>query len=75
MANLYTEDKVLPSNLAILAMALPPTVSKLSKVDEEAGTPSPMARPPDQTASWSARRALLTPQVNPGSPYRRGRSS
>ena len=30
------------------------------------------ARPPAQTASWSVRRALLTPQVNPGSLYRCG---
>ena len=34
-----------------------------------------MPRPPDQTASWSVRRALLTPRVNPGPLYRRGRSS
>ena len=33
-----------------------------------------LARPPDQTASWSLRRALLTPQVHPGSLYRCGKS-
>ena len=32
------------------------------------------ARPPDQIASWSVQRALLTPQANPGSLYR-GRGS
>ena len=33
------------------------------------------ARPPAQTASWSVRRALLTPQVDPRSLYCRSMSS
>ena len=31
-----------------------------------------VARPANQSASWSAAQALLTPQVNPGSRYRCG---
>ena len=34
-----------------------------------------VARPPDQTASRSVQRALLTPQANPGSLYRCRRST
>ena len=33
------------------------------------------ARPADHTAPWSLQRALLTPTLNPGSLYRRGKST
>ena len=60
---------------SVCLMAFSPDGTRLASVDDGANhTVSVWARPAP-FASRSVRRALLTPQVNPGSLYRCGRSS
>ena len=51
------------------------TVSNTGSHDEYHEPSTVLARPEQNTAPWSVRRALLMPQVNPGSSYCCGKSS
>ena len=57
------------------ALHLEEAVRQLQQQSKASATTAEAKRPvhPDQTASRSVRRALLTPQANPGSGYHRGK--
>ena len=69
-------NAVTAAGLGLLESYVPmPGRGAESKAEVEPNCSTAEARPAARTAPWSVRRALLTPQVNPGSLYRRGMSS
>ena len=64
-----------PSIVAEVAPAEGRWVFEVTVLEMDPLAVSPSARPEQSPRARSLRRALLMPQVNPGSPYRRGKKT